>query len=494
MMKVLIDLRPAMGGHSGIPQETRLLFRSLVSLPGIDPVGLLQSGNLVLERGLPPDGRPGSGNAIDQLAQVVVSLQQGPASHRLAWLRKRFLEFAGPTAAGARALVGLHTPLGRFEATHFKDFVWRQIFAKSLPVADHDAVTACAYRVMRWPWSRVNQMGVATGAMGYATYPRLDTAGLDCFIAQTPYPGRVRRGTRMVIRYHDAMPLLMPHTVKDRGYHRAMHFHALQRNAADGAWFACDSDASRADLLSVMPVLEQRSLTIPVMVSHHYRAEHEGPARVPEIIWSRKNRSAPHGGGAALAPSDLAEGPLPYLLMVSTLEPRKNHEALVDAWELLRARGQSRLHLVCVGSLGWDHGPLLDRFKPWLERGGLHLLENVPSDDLRLLYRHAAVTVCPSLSEGFDLTGAEAMRSGGVVAASDIPVHREVYGDAAEYFNPYAPAEMASVIERLLQDCSNSVGREQWTARGAARAQRYTPEHILPQWQTFLEQLHARPA
>ena len=226
-MKVLLEMRPALEGHSGIPQETRLLFRGLASLPGIEPVGLLQSGNLVLEPGLPAGHATGSANAVNRLSQVVVSLQQGAASHKPEWLRKRFLEFAGPMAAGARSLIGLRTPLTRFEATQFKDFVWRQMFAKSLPVSDFDEVTRCHYRVMRWPWSRVNQVGVATGAMGYATYPRLDTAGFGSFIAQTPYPGRVRRGTRMVVRYHDAMPLLMPHTVKDRGYHRAMHSKAL---------------------------------------------------------------------------------------------------------------------------------------------------------------------------------------------------------------------------------------------------------------------------
>jgi len=61
------------------------------------------------------------------------------------------------------------------------------------------------------------------------------------------------------------------------------------------------------------------------------------------------------------------------------------------------------------------------------------LLNNVPADDLRVLYRHAAATVCPSLAEGFDFSGVEAMRCGGVVLASDIPVHREVYQDAAHY-------------------------------------------------------------
>jgi len=45
----------------------------------------------------------------------------------------------------------------------------------------------------------------------------------------------------------------------------------------------------------------------------------------------------------------------------------------------------------------------------------------VPAEALRLLFRQAVVTVCPSVGEGFDFSGVEAMRCGGVVAASDIP-------------------------------------------------------------------------
>lgn len=492
-VRVLLEMRPAFDGHSGIPQETRLLFRGLAGLDGVDVIGLVQSGNLVLEAGLPlqegrlppPDGSP---ERIDRLSQVVVSLQQGPASHRLEYLRKRFLQFAGPLGAAAAALVGRRVPLSGFDPTHFNDFVWRSMFAKSLPVADFDVVTSREFRVMRWPWSMVNAVGVGSAALGKAVYPRLDTRGIDLMIAETPYPGRVDRSTRMVVRYHDAIPLLMPHTIKDRGYHRSMHFHALRRNANDGAWFACVSDATRRDLLSVLPEVEPRTVTIPNMISHHFVPEHAPADRVPEVIWSRKNRRAPHEGGAPVLPADLRDGSLPYLLMVSTVEPRKNHQALLDAWELLRSNGHPTLNLVCVGGLGWDHGSILQRFAPWLQRGGLHLLVDVPAEDLRLLYRHARVTVCPSLGEGFDFSGVEAMRSGGVVAASDLPVHRDIYGEAAIYFNAYAPQEMAASIGALMA-ADGEARREALRAHGAEVAARYVPEQVMPAWQDFLGRL-----
>ena len=493
-MKVLLDMRPSFDGHSGIPQEARLLFRGLARVEGVEVLGLLQSGNLVLAAGLPLDRRgrmtrtQAAPDEIDRLSRVVVSLLQGPLSHRLEWAQRTLLRVAGPAFAAAKSALGLRVALTGFDARHFQDFVWREMFAKTLPVEDFATVTEREFRVLRWPWMMTNAVGVATAALGHALYPRLDTRGLDVFIAETPYPGRVSRGTHMVVRYHDAIPLLMPHTIKQRAYHRAMHYAALRRNAADGAWFACVSEATRQDLLSVMPELEPRTVMIPNMVSHHFVEESAPADRVPEIVWSRKNRHAPCEGGAPVASTDLVQGRLPYLLMVSTIEPRKNHRALIDAWELLRTGGHPTLNLVCVGGLGWEHQAILDRFTPWLKRGGVHLLHNVPSDDLRLLYRHAAATVCPSFGEGFDFSGIEAMASGGVVAASDIRVHRDVYEDAAVYFNAYSPAEMAQAIDSLIA-ADAEPQRSRLRARGREVASHYRPERVLPQWNDFLLRL-----
>src|SRR5580700_7370380 len=52
-IRILLELRPALGGHAGIPQATRLLFRSLSTLDDVHVEGLLQSAERVLPRGLP---------------------------------------------------------------------------------------------------------------------------------------------------------------------------------------------------------------------------------------------------------------------------------------------------------------------------------------------------------------------------------------------------------------------------------------------------------
>lgn len=489
-MKILLEMRPALGGHAGIPQETRLLFRGLSQLQDMQVEGMLQSSTRLIAGGLrPADERRSRDRQINRLSRVVVSLDAGGAS-----IPQRVVsalhQGIAPGPVLARTLLGLPQRLTKFEAEPFRDFIWRNLFAKTLRDDDFDLVTRAGYRVLRSPWTAMHATGLMTRRFGHALYPRVDTRGVDVMVAETPFPGRVSKSTRLVVRYHDAIPLLMPHTISDKSYHQASHYHALRRNVLDGALFACVSDATRRDLLSVFPQAESRAVTIPNMVSHHYHEESEGPQRIPEVLRVRRNPAFQY---AAVTPVVGPEAQaFPYLLMVSTIEPRKNHQTLLAAWERLRAQGFPWLHLVFVGSLGWDHKAIVKRFQPWLARGGLHMLEDVPSDELRLLYRHARVTVCPSFGEGFDYSGVEAMRCGGVVAASEIPVHRDVFGDAAAYFNPYSATSMAALLGELLSTHGEprcATLRE----RGAQVSAQYVPERILPKWQDFLTQLRPTP-
>jgi len=307
-MKILLEMRPAFDGHAGIPQEARLLFRGLSKIDGCEVQGLMQSSNRLLSKALPAPSRPllpgrvspslAEHDKLDRLSQVVVSLQHNPPKTRLERYAQSLQRILKPTQMVTGTALGLYTPLHRFESTHFKDFVWRSMFAKTLPPEDFDLVTSAQYRVAQMPWSGMHAIGLVTQKLGGALYPRLDTRDFDVMIAETPYPGRVAPNSHMVVRYHDAIPLLMPHTIADREYHRASHYQALDRNVRDGAWFACVSEATRRDLVSIYPAAEKRSLTIHNMVSHHYFPEESSPARVAEILRTRRNASLDGEGGA----------------------------------------------------------------------------------------------------------------------------------------------------------------------------------------------------
>lgn len=481
-MRVLLEMRPALDGHAGIPQETRLLFRGLRQLPGMEPIGLIQHHALVLGRGLPSDPRRRNSlpvhKRLDRLSKVVISLEQ-----------RRGNPYVAGTKMVLRQLFGAKERLEHFDGTHFRDFIWRSMFARTLHPDDFDAVTAAQFRTVRVPWKTMHVLALLTRKIGHALYPRLDTSGIDVMIAETPYPGRVANGTRLVVRYHDAIPVLMPHTISDKAGHQSRHFRALQRNVADGAWFACVSESTRQDLLSVFPEVEKRAITIPNMISAHYFREESPPEHVPEIIRNRINTRI------GRPPRNFDEGaPAPrYLLMVSTIEPRKNHATLLSAWERLRASAEPDLKLVLVGAPGWHYKEIIRKFLPWIERGELRLLEDVPSNELRQLYRHAAATICPSVGEGFDFSGIEAMRCGSPVVASGIKVHHEIFGAAAEYFSPYDSVEAAVAIERVIA-AGCEARRDQLVKLGSKQSGQYVSDRILPLWEEFLRGRDPAPA
>ena len=490
-LKILVELRPALEGHAGIPQETRLLFRGLGQLVGMEVQGLIQSSDRLLAPGLLERATLTSEAAsqIDCLSRVVVSMQP-PTAHRRVSLASRaagrLRRLATPAALLLiRSVLGLRHRLTWFDPTHFRDFVWRGLFAKSLPVEDFEQVTRAAFRIARAPYGLMHACGLATFKIGRAMYPKLDTRGLDAMLVLTPYPATITKGTKLVVRYFDAVPLLMPHTIINKAHHQALHYQSLRLNVANGAYFACCSDATRRDLLAVFPEVEARAVTIPCMVSHHYYSEESSPRRVPEIL---ARRLSPNVLAASTSKTSLPiddEAGVDYLLMVSTLEPRKNHATLVEAWEQLRSNAYRGLKLVFVGSLGWEHEAIVERMRLWVDRGEILFLAGVPADELRLIYRHARATVCPSFAEGFGYAGIEAMCCGCAVVASDIPVHREVYDDAAEYFNPYSATDAAAAIFRVI-DATHAVRRSALIEAGARVAARYLPERVLPQWQEFL--------
>lgn len=483
-VRILVDMHAALDTHAGIPQETRLLFRGLSLVESFAVEGLIQSPGNALCRGL-PEGRGGwfgrrlpADQEIDRLARVVIMLEQKFLRSHLA---------AIPMVL--RRCVGLSEALTRFEARHFRDFIWQRLFARTLTAADFEVVTRANYRVARVPRNVMHDFGFVSGTLGHALYPRVDTRSFDVFISQTPYPGTVSNRTRLIVRYHDAVPLLLPHTISDRHRHQVHHYRALRLNVRDGAWFACPSDATRRDLLSVFPEAERRAVTIHNIVSHDYFDEASAAALAPEVIKSRFNDRIPALRDIAARRRELTDrlpvGGLSYLLAVSTIEPRKNHLLLLSAWERLRVERFPDLKLVLVGAPGWHHEAIIAKLRPWLERGELFMLEDVPSAELRLLYKHARATVCPSIGEGFGYSGVEAMKCGGAVVASDLPVHREIYSRAAEYFNPYSVAELQRALAAVI-DPQTPARRAELVEAGAEISQRYASEAILPQWREFL--------
>ncbi|MEM8782833.1 MAG: glycosyltransferase family 1 protein [Planctomycetota bacterium] len=142
----------------------------------------------------------------------------------------------------------------------------------------------------------------------------------------------------------------------------------------------------------------------------------------------------------------------PTVLCVGTLEPRKDHATLLDAFEAYWSRG-GEARLLIAGRIGWNVDDLLRRLDEHPRRGRrLLVFHDLDDHELAYAYRLATAVVCPSIAEGFGLPIVEALRQGSRVIATDIPAHREAGGGLATYFparDPEALARLLSCLETL---------------------------------------------
>ncbi|MDI9549666.1 MAG: glycosyltransferase family 1 protein [Chloroflexota bacterium] len=163
----------------------------------------------------------------------------------------------------------------------------------------------------------------------------------------------------------------------------------------------------------------------------------------------------------------------PYLLMVGTLEPRKNHAAAFRALAALRQAGYPH-RLLIAGGDGWLFSPVRQLPATLGLDNQVSFLGYVSHADLLALYSAADCFLAPSLYEGFGFPVLEAMACGAPVVCSDASSLPEIAGDAALIVSPHDDAGLVNAI-RLIID------QPQFAARlrelGQARAATFRWDH-----------------
>lgn len=182
-----------------------------------------------------------------------------------------------------------------------------------------------------------------------------------------------------------------------------------------------------------------------------------------------------------------------YLLFPANLWPHKNHDALLEAFALYRGSAPaSRLKLVCTGADSGRRAALLEacarlKLQAWAMFPGY-----VGDADLAALLQGCAAMIYPSLYEGFGMPIVEAMAAGRPVLCSAVASISETAGDAALYFDPRRPEEIAAAIRRIVGDRAFA---EELGRKGAARARALgDPSRMAAQyWSVFERVLAERP-
>ncbi len=142
----------------------------------------------------------------------------------------------------------------------------------------------------------------------------------------------------------------------------------------------------------------------------------------------------------------------PFLISVSTLEPRKNHMRLLQAYSILRKKGQNSFSLLVIGK----SGPAEAALRGYIEKEKLgkdvHLIGYAPQNDLVALYNAALGYATISLYEGFGLPVLEAMRCGLSGICADRTSLPEVAGDTALLVDPENVEQIADSMNRFAYD------------------------------------------
>lgn len=141
----------------------------------------------------------------------------------------------------------------------------------------------------------------------------------------------------------------------------------------------------------------------------------------------------------------------PYLLMVGTLEPRKNHATALAALARLKAQGMPH-RLLIVGGHGWLFEPIRHLVDDLQLAGDVVFTGYAPAQDLPPLYSGAACVLQPSLYEGFGFPVLEAMACGAPVVCSNVSSLPEVAGDAALLVDALDEAGLAAAVQTVLTD------------------------------------------
>jgi glycosyltransferase involved in cell wall biosynthesis len=306
--------------------------------------------------------------------------------------------------------------------------------------------------------------GGRTSSEALARIVSANPDGLDSLLIPSPFepsadfrlPDRQSHGLPLAAVVYDLIPLLFPerHLPDERVRHR---YHAAISALRRYDAILTISEWTRSDCLRLLGLPPHRVVTI-------------GTASNPGFFTPEPTRPIPAAAIEGLF--QLGVQP-PFVLNVGGCDDRKNIRGLIDGFAGLPARLRESHQLVVACHYTPEYAAAVRDHAERQDVGGsLLLLDRVSDESLRLLYRHCAAFVFPSLYEGFGLPILEAMHCGAPVIVGRNSSQPEVVGEAGLTFDAYDSSELtlrlvevldqSSLGERLGQASVAQAGRFRW--------------------------------
>ena len=240
---------------------------------------------------------------------------------------------------------------------------------------------------------------------------------------------RDRLGAELVAVIHDVLPIIRPH------------------------WFPVRDAARNAAGIATMLAVADGVLVYSASTSHDLQdatSRLHLPSAPCRRITLGAGVPAPSGPHAPAFATPLAGRP--FVLFVSTLTFRKNHEFLCNVWRrLLERLGERTPRLLLVGRTAPDQTALADRLRRDPELAGhVQQMDEVDDAGLTWLYERCLFTVYPSLYEGWGLPVSESLSHGKVCIAADTSSLREAAADVSPLLDPFDHAAWCDLVAKLV--------------------------------------------
>lgn len=262
---------------------------------------------------------------------------------------------------------------------------------------------------------------------------------------------RSRKATK-VLTVYDLTFMLVPQTHPFSRQTFLPEF--VKRSVRDADAIIAISEATKQDILNAFSVSEQKITVTHLGVDHSTFNMHspwEAVERVKRKFCITKD----------------------YIFYLGTIEPRKNVDLLLKAFQLLKERTKKDFQLVLSGKVGWKVELLMKVVHAMVKSGEVVYTGYISEQEAACLYSGATVFVYPSQYEGFGIPVLEAMACGCPVIASNSSSLPEVVGDAGILVEPNNVEALVEAIFTVLHD---EEFRRVLKEKGVQRASQFTWE------------------
>jgi glycosyltransferase involved in cell wall biosynthesis len=274
-------------------------------------------------------------------------------------------------------------------------------------------------------------------------------------------PTQIKRNKRIksFLTVYDLIPIISPSFFS---FNERNNIKRALKNLNFDSWIFCISHSTKSDLCNYLPTLDSSKICVTHLAASDLFYQCKSPVALNAV---RSKYSIPDA---------------PYILSLSTLEPRKNITHTIRSFlNLIQQEKISDLNLVLAGAKGWNYDAIFSEISnnPLLKER-IIVTGFVPDENLAPLYSGALAFIYPSFYEGFGLPPLEAMQCGVPVITSNTSSLPEVVGDAGVMLDPKDIDGLSQAILNLYQQPSL---RKEMANKSLMQAQKFSWDNCIHQ-------------